>query len=126
MEKLIIVVAICGAKTIKRHNPVMPCTVEEIVREAKNTLEADAVVIHIHIREDGGTPTQDRERLHVALDAIKEACPSMILILSTGGVVDTTTEGRLQPTELFPEVVTLNCGTYNLGGDVFTDDTPTI
>ena len=47
----------------------MPYTVEEMVREAKSAFEAGAAVIHVHVREDDGTPTQDRERFRVVLDA---------------------------------------------------------
>ena len=103
MEKLIITAAICGAEVTKENSPAVPYTVEEMVREAKSAFEAGAAVIHVHVREDDGTPTQDRERFRVVLDAIKEACPGVILIPSTGGAVGMTAEERLQPTELFPE-----------------------
>ncbi len=38
MEKLIITAAICGAEVTKKHNPAVPYTVEEMVREAKSAL----------------------------------------------------------------------------------------
>mgnify|MGYP005968655637 FL=1 len=126
MEKLIITAAICGAEVTKENSPAIPYTVEEMVREAKSAFEAGAAVIHVHVREDDGTPTQDRERFRVVLDAIKEACPGVILIPSTGGAVGMTAEERLQPTELFPEMATLDCGTCNFGDDVFTNDMPTM
>ena len=67
-------------------------------------------------------PTQDRERFRVILDAIKEACPGVILIPSTGGATGMTPEERLQPTELCPEMATLDCGTCNFGDDIFVND----
>ena len=39
MEKLIITAAICGAEVTKEHNPAVPYTVEEMVREAKSAFE---------------------------------------------------------------------------------------
>ena len=126
MEKLIITAAICGAEVTKKHNPAVPYTVEEMVREAKSAFEAGAAVIHVHVREDDGTPTQDRERFRVVLDAIKEACPGVILIPSTGGAVGMTAEERLQPTELFPEMATLDCGTCNFGDEIFDNTMPTM
>ena len=45
MEKLIITAAICGAEVTKKHNPAVPYTVEEMVREAKSAFEAGAAVI---------------------------------------------------------------------------------
>ena len=126
MEKLIITAAICGAEVTKEHNPNVPYTVDEMVREAKSAYEAGAAVIHVHVREDDGTPTQDRERFRVILDAIKKACPDVILIPSTGGATGMTPEERLQPTELMPEMATLDCGTCNFSDDVFVNDMPTM
>ena len=126
MEKLIITAAICGAEVTKEHNPAVPYTVEEMVREAKSAFEAGAAVIHVHVRWDDGTPTQDRERFRVVLDAIREACPGVILIPSTGGATGMTPEERLQPTELFPEMATLDCGTCNFSDDIFVNDMPTM
>lgn len=124
MDKLIITAAICGAEVTKEQNPAVPYTVEEIVREAKSAYDAGAAVIHIHVREDDGTPTQDRERFRVCMDAVREACPDVIMIPSTGGAVGMTAEERLQPTELMPEMATLDCGTCNFGDEVFENTMP--
>ncbi len=124
MAKLIITAAICGAEVTKEQNPAVPYTVEEIVREAKSAVDAGAAIVHVHVREDDGTPTQSKERFKVCMDAIKEACPDVILIPSTGGAVGMTAEERLQPTELFPEMATLDCGTCNFGDEVFENTMP--
>jgi 3-keto-5-aminohexanoate cleavage enzyme len=50
--------------------------------------------------------------------------PDVILIPSTGGAVGMTAAERLQPTELFPEMATLDCGTCNFGDDVFENTMP--
>ena len=126
MDKLIITAAICGAEVTKEQNPNVPYTVEEIVREAKSAYDAGAAVVHVHVREDDGTPTQSRERFRVCMDAIKAAIPDVILIPSTGGAVGMTAEERLQPTELFPEMATLDCGTCNFGDDVLENTMPTV
>ncbi len=126
MDKLIITAAICGAEVTKDQNPNVPYTVEEIVREAKSAYDAGAAVVHVHVREDDGTPTQSRERFRVCMDAIKAAIPDVILIPSTGGAVGMTAEERLQPTELFPEMATLDCGTCNFGDDVFENTMPSM
>ena len=89
MEKLIITAAICGAEVTKEHNPAVPYTKEEMVREAKAAFEAGAAVIHVHVREDDGTPTQSKARFAEILPAIQEACPGAILIPSTGGATGT-------------------------------------
>ena len=124
MEKLIITAAICGAEVTKEQNPAVPYTVEEIVCEAKSAYDAGAAIVHLHVRRDDGTPTQDRERFRECIDAIRKAIPDVILIPSTGGAVGMTAEERLQPTELFPEMATLDCGTCNFGDDVFENTMP--
>ena len=103
MEKLIITAAICGAEVLKEHNPAVPYTVEECVREAKSAYNAGASLIHLHVREDDGTPTQSKDRFKVIIDAIRKECPDVIIQPSTGGAVGMTNDERLQPTELLPE-----------------------
>ncbi len=117
MEKLIITAAICGAEVTKENNPAVPYTVEEIAREAESAYKAGASIIHLHVREDDGTPTQDKERFRVCMEAIRERCPDAIIQPSTGGAAGMSDEERLQPTELNPEMATLDCGTLNFGGD---------
>ena len=127
MEKLIITAAICGAEVMKENNPAVPYTVEEIAREAESAYKAGASIIHLHVREDDGTPTQDKERFKKCIDAIREKCPDVIIQPSTGGAVGMTDLERLQPTELHPEMATLDCGTCNFGGDeVFVNTENTI
>lgn len=127
MEKLIITAAICGAEVMKEHNPAVPYTIEECVREAKSAYDAGASLIHLHVRYDDGTPTQDKARFKAIIDAIKAVIPDVIIQPSTGGAVGMTDDERLQPTELLPEMATLDCGTLNFGGDeVFTNTENTI
>ena len=129
MDKLIITAAICGAEVTKEQNPAVPYTVEEIAREAKAAYDAGASIIHLHVRWDDGTPTQDRERFQVCTDAIRALCPDVIIQPSTGGAVGMTDAERLQSTDLVPtpEFATLDCGTCNFGGDeIFVNTDTTI
>ena len=123
MEKLIITAAISGAEVTKEHNPAVPYTVEECVREAKMAYEAGASIIHLHVRTDDGTPTQDKNRFKEVMDAIKAEIPDVIIQPSTGGAVGMSNDERLQPTELNPEMATLDCGTLNFGGDEIFENT---
>lgn len=123
MSKLIITAAICGAEVLKEHNPAVPYTIEECVREAKSAYDAGASIIHLHVREDDGTPTQSKARFKAIIDAIRKECPDVIIQPSTGGAVGMTNDERLQPTELLPEMATLDCGTLNFGGDDIFENT---
>ena len=116
-HKVIITAAISGAEVTQEMNPAVPYTVEQYIREAKLAHEAGAAIIHLHARFDDGTPTQDRERFRVIIDAIQTACPEVIIQPTTGGATGMSAEERLQPTELNPEMASLDCGTMNFGGD---------
>ena len=128
MDKLIISCCICGAEVTKENNPAVPYTVEEIAREAKSAYDAGAALIHLHVRWDDGTPTQDKGRFQECVDAIRKVCPDVIIQPSTGGAVGMTDLERLQSTEITPtpEMATLDCGTCHFGGDeifINTDNT---
>lgn len=128
MEKLIITAAICGAEVTKEQNPAVPYTVEEIVREAKSAVDAGAAIVHLHVREDDGTPTQSHVRFQECEEAIYKVCPDVILIPSTGGAVGMSPEERLDSTNTtpIPEMATLDCGTCNFGDEIFDNTMPTM
>ena len=117
MKKLIITAAICGAEVTKANNPAVPYTVDEIKQEAFLAYKAGAAIIHLHVRKDDGTPTQDKDRFAECINEIKALCPDCIIQISTGGAVGMSNEERLSPIELVPEMATLDCGTINFGGD---------
>jgi len=119
MEKLIITAAICGAEVTKAQNPSIPYSIEEVGIEAEKAFLAGASIIHLHVRNDDGTPTQDKERFKACIDEIKSRIPDVIIQPSTGGAIGMSNEERLQPIYLepTPEMATLDCGTMNFGGD---------
>ncbi|MHA1746317.1 MAG: 3-keto-5-aminohexanoate cleavage protein [Promethearchaeota archaeon] len=127
MHKVIITAAISGAEVTKEQNPAVPYTVKEIGREAEAAYKAGASIIHLHVREDDGTPTQDKARFKACMAEIRKRCPDVIIQPSTGGAVGMTDAERLQPLDLNPEMATLDCGTCNFGGDdVFVNTENTI
>ena len=129
MEKLIITAAICGAEVTKDHNPNVPYTVKEIGIEAEKAFLAGASIIHLHVREDEGKPTQNLKRFQACVDEIKNRCPDIIILPSTGGAIGMSNEERLQPIFLNPppEMATLDMGTMNYGGDdIFVNTESTI
>lgn len=135
MEKLIVTAAICGAEVTKNQNPNIPYTLDEITREAHLAYQAGASIIHLHVREDDGRPTQDKDRFRKSMDAIRSLCPDIIIQPSTGGALGMSDMERLQTTEVaepavnlfHPEMATLDCGSCNFGGDeVFINSDNTI
>ncbi|MDD4223566.1 MAG: 3-keto-5-aminohexanoate cleavage protein [Candidatus Cloacimonetes bacterium] len=119
MDPLILTAAITGAETSRQDQPNLPITPEEQAADAKACYEAGARVIHLHVRDDAGQPTQSIDRFEAALQAIRAAAPEVIIQISTGGAVGEAFEKRLAPLELKPDMGTLNAGTLNFGDDVF-------
>ncbi len=119
MEPLILTAAITGAETTRQDQPNLPLTPEEQALEAKACFEAGARVVHLHVREDDGKPTQRLERFKDSISAIRNAVPEMIIQISTGGAVGEPFEKRLAPLALKPDMGTLNAGTLNFGNDIF-------
>ncbi|NLK49285.1 MAG: 3-keto-5-aminohexanoate cleavage protein [Candidatus Cloacimonetes bacterium] len=119
MEPLVLTAAITGAETTREAQPNLPITPEEQAAEAKACYEAGAKVIHLHVREDDGTPSQRLDRFKESIEAIRAAVPDIIIQISTGGAVGEPFEKRLAPLALKPDMGTLNAGTLNFGDDIF-------
>ena len=119
MEKLIITAAICGAEAYKSDNPNLPITPVELAKAADEAYRAGASIIHLHVRDENGEPTQSKAVFAETIGLIKEKCPEVIIQPSTGGAVGMSAEERLQPLELEVEMATLTCGTVNFGSGVF-------
>ncbi|SNX55010.1 3-keto-5-aminohexanoate cleavage protein [Thermoanaerobacterium sp. RBIITD] len=127
MEKLIITAAICGAEVTKEQNPNVPYSVQEIASEAERAYKAGASIIHLHVRKEDGTPTQDYEVFSQCIKEIKARCPNVIIQPTTGGAVGMSNEERLTPIKLKPEMASLDCGTLNFGyDDIFVNTEKTI
>ena len=121
----IITAAICGAETTRAMTPHLPITAGELAEEAFRCAEAGATVVHLHVRRDDGTPTQDRALFDRAIRAIRARC-EIIVQTSTGGAVGMSAAERAQPLDCAPEMATLNAGSLNFGDDVFLNPFPVV
>lgn len=126
MENLIITCALSGAEVTKENNPAVPYTPEEMAEAAYEAYRAGASIIHLHVRENNGKPTQDKEVFRKNIELIKEKCPDVIVQVTTGGEVGMTDDQRLQAVELYPEMATLDAGTINFGDDIFINSWPSL
>jgi 3-keto-5-aminohexanoate cleavage enzyme len=119
MIPLILTAAITGAETSRADQPNLPISPEEQAAEALACFRAGARVIHLHVRDDAGYPTQDLGRFSAAIQSIKAVAPEVIIQISTGGAVGEAFEKRIAPLSLKPEMATLNAGTLNFGDQIF-------
>lgn len=124
-QPLIITAALDGAETMREHNPSVPYTPEEIALEAVRCREAGASMVHVHGREDDGTPTQARAVFAEILSEIRERS-DILVQFSTGGAVWMSVDERIEALDLRPDMATLTTGTVNFGDDVFKNSLPMI
>ncbi len=120
MDKLIITAALVGAEVTRQHNPNLPLSPEEIAQAALAAGAAGASIIHLHVRDEQGNPTQDKQVFRKVMGLIKETS-DLILQVSTGGAVGMSPSERLQPVTLYPEMATLTTGSVNFGEEVFVN-----
>jgi 3-keto-5-aminohexanoate cleavage enzyme len=70
--EIILTAAIVGAEVTREHTPHLPITAQEIADEAARCREAGVAVIHLHVRNDDGSPTQSRDRFADAMAKIRQ------------------------------------------------------
>jgi 3-keto-5-aminohexanoate cleavage enzyme len=126
MDSLVITVAPVGGELTRVQQPNLPLSAEEVAEEVARCREAGASIVHLHVRDDRGEPTQGRDHFARAIDAIKRAAPDVIIQTSTGGSVGMTEDQRSQPLDLKPEMATLTTGTVNFGDVVFENPFPLV
>ena len=127
---LVITAALVGAETTREQTPYLPISPEEIVQEAKRCRDAGAAMVHLHVRNADGTPSQSADLFRQTIERIRELAPDLICQTSTGGAVGMDVDERTQPLTLTgrakPEMATLSTGTVNFGTDVFWNPRPLI
>jgi 3-keto-5-aminohexanoate cleavage enzyme len=122
---VILTAAIVGAEVTRAQNPHVPLSAAEIADEAARCRDAGAAVIHLHVRNPDGTPSQSSALFKEAIEAIRRKT-DVIVQTSTGGAVGMSLDERAGPLFCRPEMATLNCGTLNFGDDVFVNTRPQI
>lgn len=116
MEKAILTCALTGVLTNPKQHPV-PVTPAQMAAEARDAFNAGASIMHIHMRnqEDGfgHMPSWDPDVAESIVKAIREACPGVIINLTTG-VVGKDISGPLACIRrVKPEIAACNAGSLN-------------
>jgi 3-keto-5-aminohexanoate cleavage enzyme len=105
--------------------PNLPVTPAAIVAEGLAAWRAGAAVLHLHARDDDGTPTPDPSAFAHLVDGLHAAGCDAILNLSCGTAGGRAVrDERLGPLSLAPEMASLDCGTINFGERIFEGDLP--
>ena len=117
-DPAILCVAITGSVPQKSDNPAVPITVAEQIDSAREAQQAGAAIAHCHVRNDDGTPSSDPGRFADLKAGIEEACPGMIVQLSTGGRSGAgRARGGMIP--LRPDMCSLSVGSNNFPARVY-------
>ncbi|WP_322028038.1 3-keto-5-aminohexanoate cleavage protein [Burkholderia sp. BCC1977] len=115
-DKVVITCALTGVLTDPQRHPV-PVTPEQMAAEAKAAYDAGATVMHIHLRQQepgkGHLPSWDSGLSEQIQQAIRDACPGVVINHSTG-VVGSDIAGALSCIrDTQPEIGACNAGSLN-------------
>jgi len=108
----VITCALTGVLANRKQCPNIPYTPVEIAEEAKRAYDAGAAVVHIHARNDDGSPTFSPAVFAKIKEEVRKRCP-VILNFSTGTILDDVSEQETYIRESRPEIAALNMGTMN-------------
>lgn len=116
MNKAIVTCALTGVLTDPRQHPV-PVTPAQMAAEARAAFNAGASIMHVHIRSQepsqGHLPSWDPDVAEAVVAAIRDACPGVVINLTTG-VVGRDIAGPLACVRrIKPEIAACNAGSLN-------------
>ena len=115
-KKTIITAAVTGAWPKKENNPNVPMTPSEIADDVYACWKAGAAIAHLHMRDDNGNGTMDKNKFIETVNLIHERYPDcdIILNLTTSGDIYATDDTRLEHVQILkPEMASYDCGSMN-------------
>jgi 3-keto-5-aminohexanoate cleavage enzyme len=115
---VVLTVAVTGADVFRENNPNIPYTTAEIADSSIEAGEAGATVVHLHVREDDGTPSGRPELFKDVMERIR-AGSDILTMVSTGGSNEMTIEERTTGLEAQPDISGVESGSMNFGDDTF-------
>jgi 3-keto-5-aminohexanoate cleavage enzyme len=115
---VVLTVAVTGADVFRENNPNIPYTTEEIATHAIDAAAAGATVVHLHVREDDGTPSGRPELFQDVIGRIR-AGSDLLTMVSTGGSNTMSIEDRTTGLEADPDISGVESGSMNFGDDTF-------
>ena len=115
-DKAILTCALTGVLTDPRQHPV-PVTPEQMAAQAREAYDAGASVMHVHVRSQkpgmGHLPSWDPEDAAAVCDAIRAACPGVVINLTTGTVGPDISGPVACIRRVKPEAAACNAGSLN-------------
>ncbi|MGR4932699.1 3-keto-5-aminohexanoate cleavage protein [Bradyrhizobium sp. CAR08] len=124
-----------GSSAVLAKHPGIPKTPSQIVAASIDAAKAGAAIVHIHVREDDGTPSDRLDLFEKVVNGLRDSSTDVIVNLtcSLNGTIaldsyDPPTLGKatnlknpkervLHAIKLKPEIATLDCGVMTWGGE---------
>lgn len=120
---VVVTVAVTGADVTRENNPNLPYTTAEIAASSIESAAAGATVVHLHVREDDGTPSGRPELFKDVIERIR-AGSDLLTMVSTGGANDMTIAERTTGLEARPDLSGVESGSMNFGDETFITPPP--
>jgi uncharacterized protein (DUF849 family) len=115
-DKAILTCAVTGVLTNPQQHPV-PVTAAQMAASAKEAFDAGASIMHLHFRDQregrGHMPTWDPTVCAEITAAVREACPGVIINMSTGVIGPDVSAPSAAMRAVLPEIAACNAGTLN-------------
>lgn len=122
-DPVVVTVAVTGADVFRDTNPNVPYTTAEVAQSAIEAAQAGAAVVHLHVREDDGTPSGRPELFRDVVQRIR-AGSDLITMVTTGGSNDMGIEERIGGLEAAPDLSGVESGSMNFGDETFITPPP--
>lgn len=124
-EKVMVKAAVTGALFDREQNPNLPCSPSEIAAEAIECVEAGACSVHVHVRDENGFPSADREMTMEVVRAIRDRFGRDVHI-DGECLLGADFNGMLEPAyENFYEAAAVNTTATYMGDTLFSVPPPT-
>ena len=114
-KSVIITCAVTGSIHTPSMSEHLPITPNEIAEGAIAAAEAGASILHLHARNEDGSPTASADTFMEFLPRIKQSTDAVVNITTGGGhgmTLEQRCEGALRAS---PEMTSLNMGSMNFG-----------
>ena len=100
-DPVVVTVAVMGADVFRDKNPNIPYTTAAIADSAIESAAAGPTAVHLHVREDDGTPSGRPELFRDVVERIR-AGSDLLTMVTTGGANDVGIDERIGGLEADP------------------------
>ncbi len=113
MAKIIINFCPTGMVPTKELTPHVPISPQEIIEQVHEAYEVGITIVHLHARDEQGTPTWKKHIYREIFEGVRKHCPNLIVCGSTSGRTFPEFEKRSELIELQPDMCSLTLSSLN-------------